>query len=376
VSYYSTFVGLDVHKDSIAVAVAPLRGEPRFVGSIPYHEVKLIQMLSRLAPVDELSCCYEAGPMGFGVQRRLQQAGIECQVVAPLLMPRVHGDRVKTDRRDAQKLARLLRSGDLQAVRVPSQADEHVRDLIRVRHAASEDMRRCKQRLFHFLLRDNTRPPSSVRKNWTKSYERWLRGLKFQDPHQQNAFDELKVMVDEAQTRCTRLDRHIAEAVGSSPYQAIIDALLGLRGVGVITAATLVYELAPFERFPGAHKCMASVGLVPSERSSGTEIRRGHITRAGNGYARYLLVEAAHNYLRARRPVEQYRIREARLQLPAPIVQQVRNAEERLFTQVKRMRARGKSTQKIVVAIARELAGAVWKIAMTAKQTVSLPLAG
>lgn len=362
---YTTFVGLDVHKDSIAIAVARVGGDVVSVGTIPYDAAALVSRLRRLDEQARLACAYEAGPTGFGLQRALTASGIACQVIAPALVPRAPGERVKTDRRDAMKLARLARSGDLQPIRIPDPEHEYVRDLLRSRARAVHDLMRHRHELLKLLLRWDVRPPDDIHRHWTLAHEQWLAQLRLARPAQQHVLDDLRVAVDDARARRDRLERTLLESLASSPYAPLVHALTALHGVAQITAITLVLELAPFRRFPGGHQCMAAAGLVPREHSSGARIRRGPITRTGSRFVRQVLIEAAHHYRRLGRRYENKRVREVRATLPAPIAAIAVAAQRRLQQRALRFSAAGKAPQLVLVAIARELAGVVWKLATT-----------
>lgn len=368
-SEYTTFVGLDVHKDTIAIAVARAGGEVAAVGTIPYDAAQLVGRLRRLAEQGHLTCAYEAGPTGFGLQRALAAAGIACQVIAPALVPHAPGERIKTDRRDALKLARLARNGDLQPIRIPDPEHEYVRDLLRSRARAVRDLMRHRHELLKLLLRWDVRPPVDIHSHWTLAHERWLAQLRLPRPAQQHVFDDLRVVVDSARTRRDRLEQLLLASMAGSPYAPLVDALTALHGVAQLTAITLVLELAPFARFSDPHKCMAAAGLVPREHSSGARIRRGPITRTGSRFARQVLVEAAHHYRRLGRVYESKRVREVRTRLPAPIAAIASTAQQRLQRRANRLLAAGKAPQVVLVALARELAGAVWRLATAVERT-------
>ncbi|HLW12134.1 MAG TPA: IS110 family transposase [Casimicrobiaceae bacterium] len=355
-------MGLDVHKDSIEIAVARPDEEVRSLGRVGYDEAGLVARLRRIAPAEQLRCWYEAGPTGFGLQRALARRGIACQVVAPSLIPRAWGERIKTDRRDAVKLARLGRSGDLATIHIPEPAHEYARDLIRTRARAVQDLHRQRQRMLKLLLRWEMRPPSTLRSTWTHAYQRWLDGLRFADGAQQQVFEHLQMAIAEAEHRRERLDAATRVLATRAPWHQLITALSALHGVAELSAAILVGELAPFSRFADAHKCMAAACLVPREHSSGASIRRGPITRTGSPWARYALVEAAHHYRLCRRTHESKRVRAIRAGLPAVLASHARDAQARLARLAQRLYAHGKAPQLIVVAVARELAGAVWKM--------------
>lgn len=359
------FVGLDVHADSIAIAVAePGRGEPAILATIPNDVVALLKRLRKLGRV---KCCYEAGPTGFGLQRGLSKAGIDCMVVAPSLVPVRAGDRVKTDRRDAVKLARFLRSGDLTEVRVPDEATEAMRDLERAREDARRSELAARHQLSKFLLRQGRRSP--VKTTWSKRHFEWLRAQRFQAPAQQLVMDDYLKTVEDLRERVMRLTRAIAELVETWERRPLVKALQALRGINVVSAAVLAAELGDLARFDTAPQLMGYLGLVPSEHSSGEARRQGHITRTGNGHARRILVEAAWAYrFRARRSTD---MRARSKDVAAEVLRIAWRAQVRLCARYAKLTARGKNKNRTVIAIARELAGFIWAIAREPKLLAS-----
>ena len=357
------YVGLDVHKDTIAVAVASdgEDREVRFHGTIANTPEAVRRLASHLAgPGTALSLCYEAGPCGYGLHRQLTEMGHPCMVIAPSMMPRRPGDRVKTDRRDAMTLARLLRAGELEPVWVPDEGHEAMRDLVRARRSAKEDLTAARQSLLSFLLRHGRRYAVG-RKRWTRAFWRWLGEQAFASPHQQLVFGEAIRRIEEAQARCDRLDAALAEAVEGWSLAPVVRALQALRGVRLVVAATLVAEIGDLGRFASPKQLMSWLGLVPSERSSGQRTRRGAITKTGNGDARTMLVEAAWAYRLPAREERRYMDRVEGLS------EDIRalgwKAQVRLCQRFRRLSATGKPLPKVNVAIARELAGFVWDIA-------------
>jgi transposase len=350
------FVGLDVHADSIAIAVAePGRGEPSGLSTIPNDTVMLLKRLRRLGRV---KCCYEAGPTGFGLHRDLAAAGVDCIVVAPSLVPTKAGDRVKTDRRDAVKLARFLRSGDLTEVHVPDAATEAMRDLERARDAAKRAERAARHQLGKFLLRHGRRYPGKT--TWTRRHLDWIRAQRFEHEAQQRVLEDYLKTVEDLGERVDRHTRSIVELVEGWSLKPLVKALQALRGVNVITATVLAAELGDLARFQTAPQLMGYLGLVPSEHSSGETRQQGRITRAGNGYARRILVEAAWAYrFRASKSAA---IR-ARSRGVSDDVQRIAwRAQERLCAKYRKLTARGKNKNRTVIAVARELAGFIWAI--------------
>ncbi len=287
------YVGLDVHKDTIAVAVAEdsKRSEVREHGEIANTPGALTKLLGKLGgPGVELHICYEAGPCGYGIHRQVTAAGYACAVVAPSLIPRRPGDRIKTDRRDAVKLARLHRAGELTPVWVPDSAHEAMRDLVRARLAAVRSLRHARQQLSGFLLRHGHH---YHRPAWTQMHRRWLSGLRFAEDAHHIVLEDCIATVDAAKDRRDRLTLQIEKRLADWVLSPVVEALQALRGMALVAAATIVAELGDISRFSKAEQFMSYLGLVPSEDSSGKQRRQGGITKAGNGAARRMLVEAA-----------------------------------------------------------------------------------
>lgn len=353
------FVGLDVHKDTVAIGVADEgRGEPADVATVPNDTAQLIKRLRKLGPAESLRCCYEAGPTGYGLQRDLCAAGINCIVVAPSLVPTRSGDRVKTDRRDAARLARFLRSGDLTPVHVPDGATEAMRDLERSRDDAKKAERSARHHLGKFLLRHDRRYEG--RTAWTGTHLGWIRKQHFEHEAQQRVLVDYLKSVEDATERVKKLTSDIGELVESWSLRPLVKALQALRGVQLVTAVVIAAELGDLTRFRTAPELMGYLGLVPSEHSSGQSKQRGRITRTGNGHVRRVLVEAAWAY--RFRPSMSVEIRN-RNKGVAPAVQKIAwKAQERLHRRYSRMLGRGKNKQQTVTAVARELAGFIWDI--------------
>jgi len=351
------FVGLDVHADSIAIAVAePGRGQPAVVAAIPNDITMLLKKVRRLGPV---KCCYEAGPTGFGLQRALVAAGIDCVVVAPSLVPTRSGDRVKTDRRDAVKLARFLRSGDLTEVHVPDAATEAMRDLERARDDAKKAERVARHQLSKFLLRHGRR--HAGKRNWTKQHFEWIRRQQFEHEAQQRVLEDYLKTVEDLAERTERLTKSIVELLESWSLKPVVTALQALRGISIISAVTLAAEIGDFVRFQTAPEFMSYTGLVPSEQSSGEQRHQGRITRCGNAHVRRTLVESAWAY--HFRPRMSQAIRRRSKESSDQVQRIAWRAQTRLCSRFRRLTAAGKPTNKVVVAVARELAGFVWAIA-------------
>ncbi len=355
------WVGLDVHAESIAVAVAETAGPIRSLGIIPNRFESLRKLIKKVGKPSELNACYEAGPTGYVVYWQLTQLGVHCEVVAPTLTPTKPGDRVKTDRRDAEKLARCYRSGDLTSVWVPDEAHEALRDLVRAREAAKKDQLRARHRLSKFLLRRGIRPPEKM-KSWTERHLRWVKGLRFEHlAHEATRIDYLGE-IDHALDRIVRLEKAIDEAVEEAPekMRAVIAALQALRGVGKMTAVTVITEVGELSRFDHPSQLMGYSGAVPQEHSSGNSIQRGAITKTGNAHLRRVIVEAAWAY--QHRPSLYAELRRRQEGLDEQTKAIAMKAQHRLNTRYRRLLARGKSSSLAVTAIARELLGFIWAI--------------
>lgn len=347
-------VGLDVHARSIRLAA--IRGDELLdERTLPYDEEALERALGRWP---RTRCCYEAGPTGFGLYRHLVERGIECVVVAPGLVPQRPGDRLKTDPRDARKLARLLAGGLLEPIHVPTPEQEAARDLVRAREAARLDRMRDRHRLSKFCLRHGHVLPGS---SWTIARRSWLSEQRFSFASEQIAFDSYLHALALVDQRIAHLERAISETAEQGPWAALVGRLRCLRGVDTLTALGLAVEIGDFARFRTAEEFMAFVGLVPSERSSGETRRQGSITKVGNTHVRRLLVESA--WHARRRPRVGYELARRQRDQDPLVCERAWRCQQRLHRRWQRMAARGKPSQKIVVACARELAGFVWAIA-------------
>ena len=362
-----TYVGLDIHKDTIAVALAEAgkRSEVREYGKITNSPAAVKALVAKLGRGrHELRFCYEAGPCGYGIHRQLSTTGHGCVVVAPSLIPRKPGDRIKTDRRDAINLAKLHRAGELTAVWVPDRAHEAIRDLVRARLAAVRSLRQARQQLSGFLLRHGhhyNRPA------WTLMHRRWLAGLSFEQAVHHIVLEDCIAAVEAATARRDRLEAHIGAVLPDWSLAPVVRALQALRGMALVGAATLVAELGDITRFANPRQLMAYLGLVPSEHSSGGTRRQGGITKAGNGAARRMLIEAAWSYRFPARISREQLLRQERL--AKPIRDTAWKAQERLCRRYRILARAGKPPTVVTVAIARELAGFVWAIARQAQPT-------
>lgn len=360
-------IGLDVHKDSLVIAVADSGNAPaQILKRIPWSESRLLGELQRLGPLETLKVCYEAGPTGYGLARFLQAAGVECLVIAPSLVPKAQGERVKTDRRDARKLAHFLRSGDLTAVWIPDLHTEALRDLERARDDARLAERRLKQQLLKFLLRHGRRFTEG-KHHWTKTHWQWIRRQRFDHEAQNRVLADVLTAIELAQARVARLDQDIAECLDDWALSPLVKHLQAFRGVAKLTAVALAAEVGDFLRFPKASHFMAYVGLVPIEDSTGQSRRQGGITKTGNRHLRRLLIEAAWHYDQA--PVQvSAALVQRREGVPEAILTIADRAHRRLRTTSFKMRLRKKPGGKIATTLARELAGFVWSAARTSQE--------
>jgi len=370
---FNKYIGLDVHKEKISVAVADQgRRQPRYWGEIENRPEAVKRLLARLSAVGErLRLCYEAGPCGYELYRRIVAAGHDCAVVAPALIPRKPGERIKTNRRDSLSLARLDRAGELTPVWVPDAEQEAMRDLSRAREDMKIIDKQLRQRLNGFLLRQGR--IWSGRGRWTQAHWRWLETQRFDSPYQQIVLEEYVEAVQAAQQRTAELDKQLQEASESWSLRTAMQAAMALRGVDRTAAITLLTELDDLSRFENPCQLMSYVGLVPSERSSGDRRRQGKLTKAGNAHARRILVECAWAY---RFPARKTALIQRRAEKAPLAVQAISwQAQKRLCGRFRRLQARGLSTPKTVTAIARELCGFLWAVVCEAQRpgTFSAP---
>ncbi len=370
---FSKYIGLDVHKETIAVAVADGEGgSVRYQGEIPNGAAAVGALLKRMSSHGErLRFCYEAGPCGYGLYRQIVAAGAACVVAAPALIPRKPGERIKTDRRDAVSLARLDRAGELTAVWVPGRDQEAMRDLSRAREDMKTVDRQLRQRLSGFLLRHQR--TYTGKQPWTQAYWRWLESQRFETPQQQIVLEEYVEAVRQAQRRTALLESQLQRAVEGWSLGEAAQALTALRGVDQTAAATLLAELDDISRFDHPRQLMSYVGLVPSESSSGAQRRQGGLTKTGNSHARRILVECAWGY---RFPARKTARIQRRAERASEAVQAIAwDAQLRLCDKYRRLEARGLNGSKVVAAVARELCGFIWAIVREVQRADKFPAA-
>src|SRR6266498_5055980 len=360
--YSEAFIGFDTSKlrNAVAIADAGRGGEVRFFGEIentPAATAKLVRKLS--AKYQRLTFCYEAGPTGYGLQRQIKDLGFECVVVAPSLIPKRPGDKVKTNRRDALSLAKLLRADELTPVGVPDGPHEAIRDLTRARGTAMLDLRTKRQHVSAFVLRLG-RPYPESRKTWTKAHASWIASQKLEHPQQRLVLEEMMLAIRQAQERLQRLEQAIAAAVPEWSLSPVVTALMAMRGMDLVSATTLLAEIGDLSRFRTPTELMAYLGLVPSENSTGDTVKRGPITKAGNRRARRMLVECSWSYQHPPRVGQE---KQEKVAAAAPAVREIAwKAQHRLYTRYRALTRRGKLKTVAVTAVARELAGFIWAI--------------
>jgi transposase len=355
--HVTTYVGIDAHKKDLFVAMLlgheqtpvtwQLANEPRAV-----H--RMVRKLERETP-GPVRVFYEAGPCGYALQRQITTARVTCDVIAPALMPRTPGERVKTNRRDARKLAELGRAGLLTVVQPPTPADEAVRDLARARDDAREDLQRCRHRLGKLLLR---RGLHYAGRNWTRAHRRWVESVTWIHAAERAVVDDYLLAIDHTEARLRELDTRLAEIAAQEPYRTPVGWLRCFRGIDTLTAMLILAELHDFRRFGSARALMAFLGLVPGEDSTGEKHRRGRITKTGNALVRRVLVEASWHY--QHRPGVGRALAARRQGQPSRVIAMADKAQQRLCRRFRRLAEQHKPKPKIAVAIARELAGFVW----------------
>lgn len=355
------FVGIDTSKlhNAVAVAEAGRGGEVRFLGEFSTNDTTTRKLVAKLtAKYQHLTFCYEAGPTGYGLYRLIKSLGHECIVVAPSLMPSRPGDRIKTNRRDAVGMTRLLRAGELTAVWVPDERHEAMRELTRAREAAQKDLRSKRQQISGFLLRRGLHYPG--KKRWGPAHLNWLASQKLDHVEQRIAFEELMLAMRQAKERSERLEQAIRDSVPDWSLAPVVVALQALRGVDLITAAGFLAEIGDLSRFENPRQLMAYLGLVPSEHSTGDVVRRGSITKSGNTRARRLLVESAWSY---RFPARVSKEKQTKVDAaPRPAREIAWKAQTRLCARFRKLARNGKRSTIIATAIARELSAFIWAI--------------
>jgi transposase len=352
-----TYVGIDAHKRELHVAMLIGAAATPVTWTVE-NEPKAIERLHRKLERDApgpVRVCYEAGPCGYALQRQLTKGRVDCVVIAPALMPRKPGDRVKTDRRDARKLAELFRAGLLTAVRPPTPAEEAVRDLARARDDARDDVQRARHRLGKLLLR---RGLHFAGKNWTKAHRQWIKTIQWEHAAERAVVDDYLLAIEQVEGRLGDLDAQLTETAQTDPYREPVAWLRCFRGIDTLTAMLILAELHDFRRFPSARALMAYLGLVPSENSSGDRHRRGRITKTGNTLVRRVLIEASWHY--QHRPGVGPGLAGRRKGQPARVIAIADKAQQRLCRRFRRLTAKDKPPAKVVVAVARELTGFIW----------------
>jgi transposase len=355
------FVAFDTSKlrNAVAIADGGRTGELRFLGEIENTGAATAKLVRKLAgKYQRLTFCYEAGPTGYGLYRQIKTLGHECIVVAPSLIPKKPGDRVKTNRRDALSLVKLLRAGELTAVWVPDRHHEAMRDLTRAREAAMLDLRSKRQQVSAFMLRQGRHYPEKT--TWTKAHMHWLASQKLEYPEQRIVFEEMMLAMRQAQERLVRLEQAVANALADWSLAAVVNALMAMRGMDLISAATFMAEIGDLSRFRTPVQLMAYLGLVPSEDSTGDKIKRGPITKAGNRRARRMLTECAWSY---QHPPRVGRGKQPKVDAAPPAVREIAwKAQCRLYGRYRALIRRGKLKTVVITAIARELAGFIWAV--------------
>lgn len=351
-------IAFDQHAASTVAAVL-LPGQARpALHTLSSDSPTILRFVTRLQrTVGAVRCCYEAGPCGFELQRAMTTAGVGCEIIAPALIPRRAGDRIKTDRRDASQLAVLYRAGALTAIHVPTDQEEAVRDLLRCREDIRADLLRARHRLGKFLLRHGRRY-TATKSTWSQRHHAWLRAQTWPLPALTQTHEAYLRTVDEAVARLRTVDGQLQALVTLEPLQTRVRTLRCFRGMDDLTALTIAAELGDARRFPTARGLMAYVGLIPSEHSSGTKRARGAITKTGNAHLRRVLVEAAWHY--RHHPFIGKQLRRRHVDAPEGAKQHAWRAQQRLYRRYRGLAARGKPKQQVVTAIARELTGFVW----------------
>jgi transposase len=361
-NHSEAFVAFDTSKlrNAVAIADGGRGGEVRYLGEIENCDAATAKLVRKLAAkYQRLTFCYEAGPTGYGLHRQIKSLGHECIVAAPSLIPKRPGDKVKTNRRDAVSLAKLLRAGELTPVWVPDPRHEAMRDLTRARESAVMDLRSKRQQVSAFLLRQG-RPYPQTKKTWTRAHMSWLASQKFEHPEQRLVFEEMMLAIRQAQERRERLEQAIRFVVPDWSLAEVVTALMAMRGMDLISAVTFLAEIGDLSRFRTPSELMAYLGLVPSESSTGNTIKRGPITKAGNRRARRMLVECAWSY---QHPPRVGQAKQQKVDAAPPAVREIAwKAQCRLHSRYRALTRRGKPKTVAVTAVARELAGFIWAV--------------
>lgn len=357
---YSKFVGLDVHKGQISVGTANTdRGDAGYYGSIDNSATAYLKLAKRLSKGEEVLFCYEAGPCGYEVYRQLTKAGYDCVVIAPSLIPKKAGDRVKTDRRDAISLARLLRAGELTPIWVPDKQQEAMRDLTRAREDMKAMERGSRQRLGGFLLRHGKVYPGCSK--WTQAYFRWLESIRFETAAQQIVLQEYIDTVKDAQQRVAAMEEEMRKALEGWTMKPVVEGIMALRGINFVTAMTIIAELGDLSRFESPRQLMSHLGVVPAEYSSGDRKKQGGITKTGNTHVRKVLIEASWSY---RLPARKTAHLRQKAEKASKAVQEIAwKAQKRLCSRYWYLINKGKLPVKSCTAVAREMVGFIWAIA-------------
>jgi len=355
----TTLVAFDQHAaTTVAAVLLPAHRTPA-LHTLTSDSATIVRFVARLQREGPIACCYEAGPCGFELQRALSARGVACDIIAPALIPRRAGDRMKTDRRDAGQLAVLYRAGALTAIHIPTEQEEAARDLLRCREDIRADLLRARHRLSKFLLRHGRRF-TATKKAWSKRHHTWLREQTWPLPALEHTHRAYLRAVDEILARLRDIEQDLRALLALEPLRPRVQRLRCFRGMDDLTALTIAAELGDARRFASAPRTMAFVGLVPSEHSSGTRQARGAITKTGNAHLRRVLVEAAWHY--RHRPFIGAALRRRQHGAPAAVIAQAWTAQQRLYRRYHRLAARGKPTQHVITAVARELTGFVWAV--------------
>ncbi|MTI62248.1 MAG: IS110 family transposase [Firmicutes bacterium] len=360
--FNTTFVGLDVHKETITIARAKgYTGNIKVYGSIKNDIKLLMKVLLKFNQVENLIVCYEASSCGYTIYRLLIDAGIECKVVALSLIPRKPGERVKNDRRDTKKLTNLLRSNELTFIWIPDRENEALRDLLRAREKVVSDFTRAKNRIKQFLLRNNIMPPEGIN-SWTVAYRQWLDRIQINNEAQSFVLQEYLQNYDQVRLQVKRFDKNIEKYVPTCSQKDFIKALKGFRGIDTVTSASIACEIGDIRQFQQPRKLMSYLGVIPSEHSSGNSRHQGNITKEGNTHLRRVIIEACQHY--KLKPKVSYTLSKRQKGL-SPVLKNISwRAQRRLHNKYWRLSGRGKPYQVVIIAIARELMGFIWETGM------------